>query len=251
MSRTRSCVGILFIISMIIGILLGYMVLEGMEVPPPPITIDPNIIPTKQQQNFQSILVVGVDSLMNPAPSLEGAWQITLEQSNGQSNGSYNFDISTLYPVTKATILSTRHGKFAEAHPNIIVDPDNITALTELEPISYYQGEWTDIIVVDEIVINMLVSLQNPNTPKPIPTPHPSLFIKPWKDPEGAFQQQRAILTTLCDHPDPLSEPAVVLEILQMYGQHLTSTMSSDGLLDLWQVMNYTSDTKIDCSFYP
>ena len=254
MSKTRSCVGILFIFSMIIGIMLGYGVLEmikGGDDSMLDITIDPNIIPPKEQPNFQSILVVGVDSLMSQSPSLEGAWVVTLAQTNGHSNGTLYFDISTLYPVTKNSVLSTRHGQYAIPHRNIVIDPDNLMALTELEPISFFQGKWTDIIVLDEVVINMLVSLQNPNISRPIPTPHPSLFIKPWEDPEGAFQQQRAILTTLCDHPEPLSESSLVLEIIEMNGQHLTSSLNKDGLLQLWQLINYTRDKQVSCTFFP
>ena len=234
--------------------MLGFWVLEvfdGGEKTQLDLTLDPNIIPTPQQEDFLTILVVGVDSLMSQSPSLEGAWVVTLEQTNGQNNGTLEFDISTLYPVTKNSVLSTRHGQYAVPHRNIIIDPDNLAALTELEPISFFQGEWTDIIVMDEFVINLLILLQNPNISRPIPTPHPALFIKPWEDPEGAFQQQRAILTTLCDHPEPLSEPASVLEIIEMNGQHLTSSLTKDGLLKMWQVINYTRDKQVTCSFFP
>lgn len=254
MSRTRSCVGILFIISMTIGIVLGYWVLiviKDGDDSNLDITIDPIILPSTDPEGFQSVLIVGVDSLMSQTPSLEGAWVVTLKQTNGHSNGTLYLDISTLYPVTKNSVLSTRHGQYAVPHRNINIDPDNLMALTKLEPISFFQGEWNDIIVLDEVVINMLVSLQNPNISRPIPTPHPSLFIKPWEDPEGAFKQQRAILTTLCDHPEPFSEPELILEIIAMNGQHLTSSMGKDGLLQLWQVINYTRDKGVSCSFFP
>ena len=255
MSRTRSCVGILFIISVILGIVLGYMVLEGIAGSEPlePISpfTDTTSIPSTQNNNSHSILVIGVDSLAKAYPGLEGAWRITLEQSNGQSNGVLHFDISTLYPVTKNSVLSTRHGQFSVPHDKIVIDPNNLAALTELEPISYSREDWDDIILLDEVVVNFLISLQNPNIQRPIPTPHPSVFIKPWEDPEGAFDQQRAILTTLCDHPEPLSQPALILEIIEMTGVHLKSTLDKDGLRGLWQVINYTGDKQVVCSFYP
>ena len=68
MSRTRSCVGILFIISVILGIVLGYMVLEGIAGSEPlePISpfTDTTSIPSTQNNNSHSILVIGVVGMM-------------------------------------------------------------------------------------------------------------------------------------------------------------------------------------------
>jgi hypothetical protein len=253
MPKLRSCVGILFVISLIIGGYLGYLVIEGIQNPELPDTtmISPKADqPTTNTEPEETILVLGVDDLTKPMPSLEGAWLVTLYEKN-QLPDTIHFGLITLYPVTSNSMLFPLHSQFAQPHPPILINPENLSAVSGIDPISFSQGQWSSIIVFDEVLMNIAVTLQIPNAERPFPTPSDDLFTKPWIDPVKAYHQQVGIITTLCEHPEPFSQPNLVIELLSMEGDHIKTSLPEGGLLRLWQAIDYTQQKRVTCTVYP
>jgi hypothetical protein len=248
MPRARGCVGILFILSLIAGILLGYICIGSDACLGTASTITPSPPPPPPSN---SILVLGVDSLELPNPGLEGAWIITMPSTNNQDGQEIHFEIFTMYPVSQAKVLSPELSQFTQPHPRIILDPSNPFSPVPLAPLGINPDGWIGTILLDEYIINLLLLLQNnPNILQTITPPPDDLFIKPWLDPPGALEQQKAILTTLCEHPQPLANPNVIAAILQMEHTHIKSNLGESGLLRLWQNINYSYSKQVSCDLF-
>lgn len=252
MSNNRSCVAILFAISLLAGTVLAYLVVStigGGQAA----TIEPSeTLVSTPAVGEGSILVVGVDRLDGSAPSLlEGAWLVSLCCDRNQPEDTLELNVITIYPVVPQSVTASQMSEFVQPHTPIVIDPDNLEALRFQVPFTFTDEAWSDVLVLDEIVIHTLISMQNPNIPRPIPTPDPSMFSKPWQSPEAAFRQQQAIMITLCDHPWLLADLQVVLHLLGMYNQHLVSTLSAEELLTLWQLMDIAPDHPVICNRFP
>jgi hypothetical protein len=252
MSNNRSCAAMLFALSLLAGTILAFLIVSEIRAGQAATEVPPTSLASTPGPGEGSILVVGVDRLDGSAlPLLEGAWLVSLCCGRDQPQETLHLNIITVYPVVSQSVTASQLSELVQPHTPIMIDTNNLGALRLQMPFSYADEAWTDVLVVDEVVVNMLVSLQNPNMPRPIPTPGPDLFIKPWQMPEKAYQQQQAILITLCDHPRLLADLQVVLDVLAMYDQHLVSTLTAKELLTLWQLVDFAPDRPVLCSRFP
>lgn len=253
MNRGKSCVGFLFGLSLLVGMVLGYFVLTGIEdtragtVIPDPSPLDETTTAPRQDM----ILLLGVDDLQKTYPALEGAWLIEFCDDPDHNDQYLHIKIITLYPIIPEAVTSTQQSLYAQPHAPVTINPNDLWGLADQPPLSFSTDRWSQVVVMDEVTANVVISLQDMNTPRPIPTPTSSAFIKPWINPQGAHHQQEGILTTLCEHPAPLGHLSVVNEILQLEGSHIRSTLSEGGLLKMWQVVNFTQDKTVVCTRFP
>ncbi len=248
MSNAKGCVGILFVLSLIAGVILGFLAIDpdgGSFIDLSTETYPPSTSPG------HSIMIIGVDNLERSDPGIEGVWLVNLPVSNGGNGQEIHIDLFTLYPITQETIMAPELSKFAQPHPRIVIDPDNPLSSEAMMTLAANTDDLTGIILMDEYIINMVLLLHNPKTELPVPPPDDNLFIKSWEDPQGAFEQQKAILTTLCDHPEPLSKPTNIAAILEMENIHIKSNLGEGSLLRWWQVINLTRDKQVSCDIYP
>jgi len=246
--KGRSCFGILFGLSIIAGIFIGKGINDilggGPTITPPPPPPPPPVI-------SDTILFIGVDHLDSPQPLLEGAWLAALGDEKNQPKDTIHIKLITLYPIISGHVTSMEQSRYAEPHPPIPIDPKNLDHLNDIPPISFTEETWTHVIIIDEIAMNTIILLTNPNISPPFPPPENDVFIKPWEDPQGAYEQHSAILYTLCEEPDSYAQIDTIREVIKMNGSNIKSDLDIDGLINLWQVVNYSVGKKIHCSFYP
>lgn len=249
MNRSTGCL-LLFIISMIAGIIAGYFLITMMDTSTPPETIQepPTSQATANTDAERSVLIVGVDNLEKPNPLMEGAWLVTLVD---YGEGSIHLRLITLYPIVEASATSTYHIPYTQPHTPIVVNPANMLSLKFLEPISFSPDAWAQVIMLDEVAINTIIMMQHLNFKDPVPTPGPNTFDKPWENPQAAFNQQDNILHLLCDKPAPMSEPKNIQIVTAMEGTHIQSTLPPGGLYSLWQLINYTPNKEVICTRFP
>lgn len=249
--RTKSCFGILFGLSIVIGITIGMMIKDTLYASgsSTPTTTVPT--PDTEPQVNDTILFIGVDDLQAETPMLEGAWLATLGNKNDDPENDIYIILVTLYPIIPEHVLSVEQAYLAQPHDAIPVDPNNLSALIEIKPIFNSDKNWAHVIFVDNHAMNVIVSLINPNSPRPIPTPSPDTFIKSWTNPTGAYNQHYAILTTLCEEPKSFALYNTVIDIVKLNNTHLQTNLSDDGLIRLWQLVNYSNGKEIVCNIYP
>jgi hypothetical protein len=197
------------------------------------------------------ILMVGVDDLQKTYPAMEGAWLVEFCDDPDHRDQAIHLKIITLYPIIPEAVTSTQQSLYAQPHAPITINPNDLWGLADQPPISFSNDRWSQVVVMDEVAANLVIALQDMNTPRPVPTPSPNAFIKPWINPQGARQQQDRILTTLCEHPAPIGHLSVVNEILQLESSHIITTLPEGGLLKMWQVVNFTQDKTVICTRFP
>ncbi|MEJ2484540.1 MAG: hypothetical protein P8Y72_04225 [Anaerolineales bacterium] len=242
--KGKSCFGILFGLSIIAGIVLGKMI-----VPPQPLPITST--PPPEPKINDTILFIGVDHLDSTQPLLEGAWLVALDERNDHPADIIHIKLITLYPIISEHVTSMEHSRYAEPHQPIPIDPNNLDHLKDIPPISFTEETWSYVIIIDEIAMNTIILLTNPNISPSYPTPEPDTFIKPWENPQGAYDQHAAILYTLCEEPDSYAQFKTIQEVVKLNGSHIKTNLDNDGLYKLWQLVNYSVGKKITCSFYP
>lgn len=249
--RAKSCFGILFGLSIVIGITIGMMIKDSLYVYGSS-TSTPTVPASGPEPEVDdTILFIGVDNLQSETALLEGAWLATLGNKNDHQQNTIDIILITLYPITPDHVSSVEQAQLAQAHEGIVVNPSDLTSLTSMLPIFNMNQSWSHVIMVDEYAMNVIVSLINPNSPHPIPTPSPDTFIKPWLDPLAAYTQHTAILKTLCEDPDSYALYNTILEIVQLNNKHLKTNLSDDGLIRIWQLVNYSQGKTVQCTFYP
>ena len=252
MPSTRGCVGILFVLSLIAGVSLGFLVVD------PSIRATPTIPPPNEQVILPTsrpsitLLVLGVDSLQRPDSGLEGVWAITTPQDPEQNNKNLHFHIETLYPITELNPNLQELSQYLSPHPKIVINPDDPFNEEKLSEIGIKISEWPDAIILDEYIINMIILiLKNPNIDRPIPPPPEDLFTKTWENPSEALKQQRGILITLCDHPEPLKQFSIITEILQFESAHFKTVTGKNELIGYWQAFNNLDGNNVSCDIFP
>ncbi|NIW44821.1 MAG: hypothetical protein GWN14_08730 [candidate division Zixibacteria bacterium] len=245
--KAKSCFGILFILSIIAGIILGKMITDGGIEPTPTPTPPQEIIPEVND----TILFIGVNSLEAETPLLEGAWLATLSMNNNHDDNIIQILLITLYPILPEHVNSLEKAYLAEPHAPIQIDPNHLEKFREIKPIFDTDQEWTHIIVVDEYAMNLIISLTNPNLSLPIPAPSPNTFIKSWENPVGAYQQHRAIIKTLCEEPENFALYNTILEIVNLNNSHLKTNLTKEGLIQIWQLVNYSVGKNVECKPFP
>jgi WD40 repeat protein len=249
--RVKSCFGILFGLSIVIGITIGMMIKDTLypsESSTPTITLP---TPESEPQVNDTILFIGVDDLQSETPMLEGAWLATLGSKQNHIENDIHIILVTLYPIIPEHVLTVEQAYLAQPHEAIPVDPNNLSALIEIKPIFNSDKNWAHVILVDNHAMNVMVSLINPNFPRPIPTPSSDTFIKPWTNPTGAYNQQFAILSTMCEEPESFALYNTIVDIVKLNKTHLETNLSDDGLIRLWQLVNYSNGKEIVCNIYP
>lgn len=253
MSREKSCFGILFSFSIIIGIVLGYIIRQGIRFP----SVDPRSIsaaasvPLEDETSVgQTFLVIGVDNLISDS-HLQGAWLATLDNPGDHTGGSLQIILVTLYPVIPENVSSLEQSKFSKPHAPIPVDAHNLSSINSLEPLAFTDQTWSQVIILDEIAMNAAIQFSNLNAAEPISTPTADMFVKSWENPEKSLHQQWGIITTLCEEPEAYSQYSTIQKINNFYGTHILSTLDAPGLLKFWQVVNYKQTDTISCEIYP
>ncbi len=256
MSREKSCFGILFSLSIIVGIALGYIIRKGMLFEPIDTGSLSSSVTIPQEQSNQetsledTILVIGVDS-METDPHLEGAWLVTLCDKPDHPTGTIHLILITLYPMLAENVTTLEQSQFANPHDAIPVDVHNPSEIEHLEPLKFTEKTWSQVIILDEVAVNTAIQLSNRNHTVPINTPTADLFIKPWNNPKKAFHQQWGIITTLCEESKTFGKLNNINQIIKLYGSHLQATVNDNGLLQLWQLVNYKPTDSVQCDLYP
>lgn len=256
MSREKSCFGILFSLSIIIGVALGMIIRQGMRQPDlDPLSVSASALgseinPDDPASFARTYLFIGVDNLLGKA-NLEGAWLITLSNPDDHPEGTIEIILTTIYPLLSEQVIVPDQHQFTKPHPAIQVNVNDLNSIEAIGPLSYTDYEWSDVIIIDEVTINTAIQLNDVNYSGPINTPTADMFIKPWENPEKAFRQQWGIITTLCTEPQAYSNFNTIQRLKNLYGDHIISTLSGDDLLKLWQVINYNQNDTIDCEIYP
>lgn len=249
--RVKSCFGILFGLSIVIGITIGMMIRDNLDAygsSTPTITVPP---PNSEPQLNDTILFIGVDDLQAETPMLEGAWLATLCNKNDHTTNDIHIILITLYPIIPEHVSSVEQAFLSQPHEAIPVDPNDLSSLIETKPIFNSEKSWSHVILVDNNAMNVIISLINPNSPRPIPTPSPETFIKSWTNPTGAYNQHFAILTTLCEEPKSFALYNTIVDIVYLNNTHIQTNLSNEGLIRLWQLVNYSQGKNIICDFYP
>jgi len=249
--RAKSCFGILFGLSIVIGITIGMMIKDTLYVSgsaTPTMTVP---APDSDPKVDDTILFIGVDDLQSETPMLQGAWLATLGNKDDHTANDIHITLITLYPIIPEHVKSVEQANLAQPHEAIPVDPDNLASVTEIRSIFNLEENWSHVIIVDDFAMNVIISLINPNSQRPIPTASPDTFIKSWTNPTGAFNQHFAILKTLCEEPKSYALYTTIVDIIKLNNTHLKTNLSDDGLIRLWQLVNYSQGKTIQCDFYP
>ncbi|MEJ2758787.1 MAG: hypothetical protein P8046_09940 [Anaerolineales bacterium] len=217
MSREKSCFGILFSLSIVVGIVLGIIIRQGMLNN----SLDGSLLSASaedKQENQASLedtlLVVGVDS-MEQSPHLEGAWLVTLCNQSDHPAGTIHLKLITLYPVLAENVTSLEQSQFANPHPPVTVDINDLDAITTLEPLGFTDEKWSQVIIMDEVTMNTAIQLSNVHHPDPIKTPTADLFVKPWNNPKKALHQQWGIITTLCEESTAFGQLDTIQQMIE------------------------------------
>jgi hypothetical protein len=247
--KLKSCFGILFGLSLIAGIFIGneikIVITGGTETPTPTVT------PTPFPEENDTILFVGVDDLQAETALLEGAWLATLCNKPDHPDDDIHIILITLYPIIPDHVKSVDQTDYTKPHDPIPIYPDNFDSFREIKPIFNTDENWAHVIIVDEYAMNLIISLINPKweiTPEP---PNEDTFLKAWENPIGTYQQHSAILKTLCEEPESYAVLNNVQEITNLNNTHLRTTLTNDGLIGLWQLVNYSLGKTVSCEFYP
>ncbi|MCB2179744.1 hypothetical protein KQH54_01335 [bacterium] len=255
MSREKSCFGFLFSISIIVGVALGMVIRQGIrlsDVKPGSISasaLGADII--SDETSFErTYLIIGVDDLYGDA-LLQGAWIITLSTPEDHPEGTIEVILVTLYPLLPEHVTFPGQSDFTKPHAAIPVDVNDLSTLEMLPPLTFTEPEWSDVILIDETAMNAAIRLSDMNFSGPLPTPTSDMFVKTWENPTNAFRQQWGIITTLCTEPKTYSQLNTIQQLLNLYGDHITSTLGRNELLKLWQIINYKQNDTIDCEIYP
>lgn len=243
MSREKSCFGFLFSVSIVVGIVFGFIIRNGMD-------SDPTITPPPPDPE-DTILIVGVESLEGNTHNLEGVWLVKLDAESDLEENNIHLILQTLYPLLPENVNALELRKYANPHPPIQIDPDDIEALKKFPPIALSGETWRHVIFLDEIAMNTVILLNNVNFSGEIKPPSSETFLKPWEDPEESYQQQWSIISTLCEEPEAYGQFSTIQKIVQLYGKHIHSKLQEQGLYQLWQTVNLRQGSELSCEIYP
>jgi len=250
--KAKSCFGILFGLSIVAGIIFGNMI-KGILYPPiqeTPGTLESLPTTEPNPERNDTILFIGVDHLDAKIPFLEGAYLATLCNQPDHDENTIHIILITLYPIIPEHENESEKSYLTKPHNPIPIDINNLAGLDKIYPISSNDETWSHVIVIDEEAMNLIISLINPNMDKP-PKLSSDTFIKAWENPEGAYQQHQAILTTLCDEPDMYAEYETIRDIVELNNTHLKTNLSGENLIRLWQLVNFSSGKSVRCEFFP
>ena len=200
----------------------------------------PTEISLTQSLKKTQILIIGVDSLSSPLAKLESAWLVTIEEF------SANLELKSYYPIPSDSNLFPYH----ISHEPILISTGDFEALRLNEILSKQNVYWTDVVMIDEFMLDAIVELagtNQPTTPDPNDTVASSL-PKVWENPGTAYLQQENLLRFLCDNTNPFSNLENIMFLLSFMPDHIRSTLSTDDLMLQWQLWS-NQNFDISCSF--
>jgi hypothetical protein len=226
----------LFMICLCLGIGIGGIMRGGILNS----KTSPTEISAIQPVQKTKILIIGVDTLSSPLAKLESAWLVTFE------GGSLELELKSYYPVRSDTNLYS----YQIPHQPILITTGNFEALRLNDIFTKQNVDWTDVVIIDEFMLDTIVELVGTNHPSP-PNPNNPIagsLTKVWEDPEGAYLQQENLLIFLCAHSSPFSNLENILSLLGFMPDHMRSTLSTDDLMIQWQLWS-NKNFEIVCSF--
>ncbi len=226
----------LFMICLCVGISIGGITRDGI------VKSKTNPTETSPPQSVQKtqILIIGVDTLSSPLAKLESIWLVTFE------GGSLELELKSYYPVRSETSLFP----YQISHQPSLITTGDFETLRLNEILTKQNADWTDVIMIDEFLMDAIVELagtNQPYTPDPNNTIAGSL-IKVWEDPETAYIQQENLILFLCNHSSPFSNLENIMFLLDFMPDHIRSSLSTENLMIQWQFWS-SQNFEITCSF--
>lgn len=254
MKRRVGCFSLLFISSLIVGTVIGIIfevgritATNGKTLPtntPVPTTTPPSDKPT--------ILFIGVNQLPPQTSYLESAWLASQEFHLDNGSTTINITLEPLYPVVQSMDPSPALSPYIKPHQPLTFNPNNLETLINLAPLRDANISLDQIIILDEFFMNSAILLSDPaHTTTTLEAPDTSLFVKPWNDPAGAYQQQYSILTNLCYHPNNYFHFQIANTLKALYQDHIRSQLTADELFSMWQINVNLGDIQIICDIQP
>ncbi|HKJ26187.1 MAG TPA: hypothetical protein VJ965_00995 [Anaerolineales bacterium] len=233
----------------VIGIIFEVGRKSTSTIQPTP-TFTPAPVSTSTKAN---ILFIGVNQINSQISYLESAWLANQEFYLEDDKTNIKVTLISLYPVTQSMITTPDLAVYTKPHQPMMLNPENFESLEGLPPLSQANLSWENvhIVLLDEYFMNSAIVLSNPTNPTQLKPPSDSLFVKPWTDPAGAYLQQHSILTNLCHHPEGYFRFNVAHTLIDLYQQHIRSTLTSDDLLSMWQINVNLGDIEIVCDIFP
>ncbi len=251
MGKKNGCLGLLFSVFLILGVIVAKMISDGMDTPPTLPTPTPTAVSPAPKSQIPVFLVIGVNQFSSNQTYLESAWLISITPEMADGLNKLNIILVGIYPVTPEMVSNPDLGYLANTHAPIPIDLQNIDSLSSMALFTGYETSWDEVIVLDEYAMNGIIHLGDRNAAHQIPTPSPNLFTKPWDSPAASFEMQSGILENLCNNPHAYLQFQTLQDILSLYPNHLQSTMEASKLSNLWQVYTNGDKTVIYCDPYP
>jgi hypothetical protein len=253
MFKGKSCFGILFSMSLVVGIIFAIIISNSMK--DLDLDIDRTITPTKTDDvnPEDTYLIIGVDSLAGQTHNLEGAWLATLCSEEDHASDAIHIVLITLYPILSENINNFELRKYANPHDPIQIDRNDLNSIASIPPVAMSEEPWDHVIILDEVAMNTAIHLNDINISDPIPTPSLDTFIKPWEDPARSFQQQSSIIKTLCDEPEAYGKLATIQRIIDLSESNLLVYFQGQNLslFKLWQMVDLQPGETVECELYP
>jgi hypothetical protein len=232
---------LIFLVSLILGILLG-----GEVSPPDPTSTAP--VPISKNITISTVLVLGVNNFEDNY--LESVWIATLSRSQVNGENIIELILVSVYPGGGLDEFLTPHQPipFPEAYLYNLEAFELLNSLPVLQGTDIY---FQDVVVIDEFGMNYLIALNNLN-PTPEQAPFENTFILPWDDPQRSHTMQRNILETLCAPPQNLLQYENFLKVFNLSPHHLKTTLATEEIVLYWLTnINLEPPPTINCFIYP
>jgi len=219
----------LFIVGLFVGYFTGVFIGDTFDLQSisPPRIIDTSTIPSTRQRN---ILVVGVDDLKEPTPTLESVWIIA------NFPGSPRLVLLPIFPLSPKIDHDGNKelvGAFNSSSKGLL----NETFLNELKNRNLW---WSDYVILDETAMEMILNfVGNPdqtgraNTLKPVISRHPNSA----KDLEGVHQKQVGLLSYLCRYANQTNPSQGPSSILALIPEHIRTNLKPPEIINRWKTL--------------
>jgi hypothetical protein len=193
----------------------------------------PHVFDSPDTGNQHNILIIGIDQINNPKPSIHGLWLLIYYRDTPQ------IDLIPIFPsIQEGEILQdqTLAGSFAISSSGDIQQKF-------WEHLQWRNILWHNYVLLDENALNEITRLVQ------LPNARDSGLLVSWEqDSIAAVTNQSRLLDAVCHRFEPWNLPEDITPMVTQLTPHLMTDISSDQIIADWRLM-LSFGEKLHCEF--
>ncbi|MGH2582704.1 MAG: hypothetical protein ACRDFQ_07395 [Anaerolineales bacterium] len=177
-------------------------------------------IGSQRKSAQENSLIVYVDDLSSEQYTIKGIWLAASQE------GSAGVSWMPVYPSP----LSAK-SDFSNPHSPLILETVHIEDLKYLAPLRHQSIWWNNIILVDNAAISVLQTLSGKS---------PTIFAKPWDEPQRALQEQVEFIQMMCGNSNAWGNQIALDQLLALIPAHFNTSLNPFEVITRWDTWSQT-----------